>query len=276
MARLEIVDVTDEARFGLVPPCADPSFDHRTCDYWEDADRGSKARRPSWLPAPRTGSAAGTGSAPGALEIPTGAASTNPFAPAPRAEPNPFLPASKAAPNPFAPAFGEPARNPFLDDRTSIARRQSVRASARGPPHDRRRGPAQAAAPRPWPGHLRQLRQAAASRRRGRRLLPVRAAFRLPTGAAAEGAIPAAAGRAAAGGHHLHRHHGRRPAGAATRCGLSEEVCGDLAGRGFAAVEAYPEVRASGTRNAGRPARVLDPGRFPAGRGRRALPGHAP
>ena len=29
----------------LVPPCADPAFDHRSCDYWEDADRGSKAAR---------------------------------------------------------------------------------------------------------------------------------------------------------------------------------------------------------------------------------------
>ena len=40
MARLEIVDVTDEERFGLIPPCADPAFDHRTCDYWEDARSG--------------------------------------------------------------------------------------------------------------------------------------------------------------------------------------------------------------------------------------------
>lgn len=43
MANIEIVDVTDGLAFGRVPPCADPSFDHRTCDYWEDADRGSKA-----------------------------------------------------------------------------------------------------------------------------------------------------------------------------------------------------------------------------------------
>ena len=51
MPAIEIVDVTDETRFGLIPPCADPAFDHRSCDYWEDADRGSKASRPSWLPA---------------------------------------------------------------------------------------------------------------------------------------------------------------------------------------------------------------------------------
>ena len=39
----------DGATFALIPPCADPRFDHRTCDYWEDADRGSKQSRPSWL-----------------------------------------------------------------------------------------------------------------------------------------------------------------------------------------------------------------------------------
>jgi ribosomal protein S18 acetylase RimI-like enzyme len=49
MGTIRIVDVTDEAAFGRIPPCADPGFDHRTCDYWEDADRGSKAARASWL-----------------------------------------------------------------------------------------------------------------------------------------------------------------------------------------------------------------------------------
>ena len=42
---IAIVDVTDESAFALIPPCADPGFDHRSCDYWEDADRGSKAIR---------------------------------------------------------------------------------------------------------------------------------------------------------------------------------------------------------------------------------------
>ena len=46
---IRIVDVTDEASFALLPPCADPGFDHRSCDYWENADRGSKAARASWL-----------------------------------------------------------------------------------------------------------------------------------------------------------------------------------------------------------------------------------
>ena len=49
MGTIAILDVTDEATFGRIPPCADPGFDHRSCDYWEDADRGSKAARLSWL-----------------------------------------------------------------------------------------------------------------------------------------------------------------------------------------------------------------------------------
>ena len=55
-----IVDVTDEATFALIPPCADPTFDHRSCDYWEDADRGSKAIRLDWLEPPATESDAAT------------------------------------------------------------------------------------------------------------------------------------------------------------------------------------------------------------------------
>jgi GNAT superfamily N-acetyltransferase len=51
MAALRVIDVTDEASFGRIPPCRDPSFDHRTCDYWENATGGSKASRASWLEA---------------------------------------------------------------------------------------------------------------------------------------------------------------------------------------------------------------------------------
>ena len=50
---ITIIDVTDEATFGRIPPCADPGFDHRSCDYWEDADRGTKAVRLAWLEPPR-------------------------------------------------------------------------------------------------------------------------------------------------------------------------------------------------------------------------------
>jgi len=71
MAGLRIVDVRDAAGFGLVPPCVDARFDHRTCDYWEDADRGSRAARPAWL----------TRSAP-PPPASTPVAADNPFAPA--------------------------------------------------------------------------------------------------------------------------------------------------------------------------------------------------
>ena len=84
--------------FGLLPPCADPSFDHRTCDYWEDADRGSKAHRASWL---RTQGAGGGSPAP-----------------ARRSPANPFLAdlETRDAPeNPFAPRRATPA-NPFALD----------------------------------------------------------------------------------------------------------------------------------------------------------------
>lgn len=109
MTGVRIVDVTGEDTFRLVPPCADPGFDHRTCDYWEDADRGSKAARSSWLeaapapaPRPRPGNPFAAGD-----DEPV----ANPFAPAPRAGArsagdafNPFAPSDDAlADNPFAP-----------------------------------------------------------------------------------------------------------------------------------------------------------------------------
>jgi hypothetical protein len=91
---LRFVDVTDASTFGLVPPCADPSFDHRTCDYWEDADRGSRAARPTWLEPPAEAEPASAPRAP-----------RNPFAA--EADDEPF--------NPFAPAGATsgPTRNPF-------------------------------------------------------------------------------------------------------------------------------------------------------------------
>jgi ribosomal protein S18 acetylase RimI-like enzyme len=69
MAELRIVDVLDEQTFGLIPPCAYPRFDHRTCDYWEDAERGAKDARPTWLVAPK------------AAPEPPRPPSDNPFAP---------------------------------------------------------------------------------------------------------------------------------------------------------------------------------------------------
>src|SRR4051812_50188366 len=100
MSVITIVDVMDAAGFGLVPPCADPGFDHRSCDYWEDADHGSKAARLSWLKA-----SAGDGGKPG-----SGAPGEGPPA-------NPFL-AGLEAPEPVAHPFaaGGPP-NPFVTPR---------------------------------------------------------------------------------------------------------------------------------------------------------------
>lgn len=106
MTESRIVDVGDSATFALIPPCADARFDHRTCDYWEDADRGSKSHRASWLesrsqePAPKF------------------ALQDNPFAPTDleRPDENPFTGAARASiPDAFADddMFAVPMDNPF-------------------------------------------------------------------------------------------------------------------------------------------------------------------
>jgi len=79
MPELRIVDVRDERAFVAIPPCADPRFDHRTCDYWENAEHGSTLSRPAWLSAPPP-------AAPG------------PRSPAARSD-NPFARPSDAPPN---------------------------------------------------------------------------------------------------------------------------------------------------------------------------------
>ena len=233
MAAIEIVDIGDEARFELIPPCADPSFDHRTCDYWEDADRGSKTARPSWLRAGSTGSTGSTDASP-----------VNPFAPPPRSESNPFLPAPRAASNPFAPTSAGPARNPFLDDLVDSPDENPFA------PQRPARPTIAAEAPRklqllgrglgvfgtyakllivdgeaagycqfgPLSAYPRALRL--------RQLYPQLPDAPLP---AVITCIATTAG-ARRGGHALR---------------LVQEVCDDLAGRGFAAVEAYPEARAA-------------------------------
>ena len=106
--RIRIEDVTDAAAFGRIPPCADPGFDHRSCNYWEDAERGSKAARLAWLEA-------GAASSPAS---PRPGSGENPFAPS-RAEPvvNPFALTSRSTGSAYNP-FGddddtEPVVNPF-------------------------------------------------------------------------------------------------------------------------------------------------------------------
>src|SRR6186997_1866958 len=111
MAPIRIVDVTDRAAFDLIPPCADPSFDHRTCDYLEDADRGSKSARPSWLEADRS-----------AVTAPQPArTTTNPFlADLEEAKvANPFAADIPAASNPFARDDADDDDNPFAPRRAA-------------------------------------------------------------------------------------------------------------------------------------------------------------
>jgi ribosomal protein S18 acetylase RimI-like enzyme len=217
MAEARIVDVTDPATFELIPPCADPSFDHRTCDYWEDAERGSKAARPSWL--------------------------TSRPADSPPARPktgNPFLDdaAEGASFNPFAPASREPAFNPFLADDEPVANPFA--------PAPRARPTVGADAPR----KLRLLGRglgvfgsyakvlvvdevAVAYAQFGPlsaypRALALRDLYpQLP-----ESPLPAVITCIATTAGARRQGHARK---------LVDAVCEDLGGRGFAAVEAYPE-----------------------------------
>jgi len=216
------LDVTDEAGFGRLPPCADPGYDHRSCDYWEDEARGSKAARLDWLdPAPPTSGA-----------------------PAP----------TRASTNPFLADAGrmEPVANPFA--------RSGTPAIPGLVPDDDGDGPANPFAPPPRPGPAvaagapRKLRLLARGMgvigsyakillrgeetlaycqfgpltaypraQRTRDLYPQLPDAPLPAVITCISTVPAARGT-----------------GAGLR--LVEVVCEDLAARGFAAVEAYPEV----------------------------------
>jgi hypothetical protein len=125
MDSIRVVDVVDDDAFRLVPPCANPGFDHRSCDFWEDADRGSKAARLAWLQP------AGTPS----LTAPTAPRSSNPFLA--------DLEAKAPALNPFA--VNRP--NPFLTPGEDEAPRgQSIRAATACPTNGRAGCAAQAPA----------------------------------------------------------------------------------------------------------------------------------
>ena len=225
MPGVVIVDITDEATFGRVPPCADLRFDHRTCDYWEDADRGTKSHRAAWLQA--------AGPAQPRRAPPP---EDNPFAPPPRAaEYNPFDPRAGAteADAPFAPVARDDelvssVENPFSP------RRVVERPLATGVPRklallDRGRGlfgsyakvlltddePVAYAQFGPLSAYPRALRL--------RDLYP-----QLPSAP-----LPAVITCIATTADGRRRGHARR---------LVDAVCADLAGRGFAAVEAYPDL----------------------------------
>ncbi len=255
MDAIRVVDIVDEATFGLIPACADPGFDHRSCDYWEDADRGSKAARLSWLEPSRRSSA------DSAVARPRPA--------------NPFLAdleaAEAAPPNPFA---GARPSNPFLtpgeDDDAGIpdnpfaptpVKRPAVPAEAPRKLQLLGRGLGVAGSyakvllrdERPLVyaqfGPLTAYPRA----QRTRDLYPALPDAPLPA------VISCIATTAEA-----------RGAGLARR--LVDAVCADLAGRGFTAVETYPEVGAArNATSAATPefweslgfARAVDDERFP-------------
>ncbi len=219
MAALRIVDVVDRDGFGLIPPCADPGFDHRSCDYWEDADRGSKAARLAWFD-------------PAAAEPPPRPTAPNPFGG--DAEPafNPFAPRGPKGPafNPFAASGEDAVDNPFAPQREA---RPGVAADAPRKLQLLGRGlavfgsyaklllqddePAAYCQFGPLSAYPRALRV--------RELYPRLPASPLPA------VITCIATTAAGRGQGLART-------------LVEAACDDLAGRGFSAVEAYPEPNA--------------------------------
>jgi ribosomal protein S18 acetylase RimI-like enzyme len=222
---VRIVDVLDVESFALLPPCADPAFDHRSCDYWEDASRGSKAARPSWFEAPVPSTVAPASLAPGPAD--------NPFAPRRVATlpANPFA-ASRddRADNPFARA-GDDGPNPFL-----VRRDEVVAATGDAPP---------------------KLRLLA----RGARVFGSYAKVMLVDGTSVAYSQygPLTAYPRAQRLRDLYPELPQSPPPAVITCiattaagrdqgwaaRLVAAVCGDLAERGFVAVEAYPEVGAS-------------------------------
>lgn len=208
--------MADLAAFGRIPPCADPRFDHRTCDYWEDADRGTKAARAGWLAAPP----------------PSG----------PRRRPeladNPFAPPIKSVggANPFATAFGsdDSADSDVLGDENPFAPTARERPLREGVPRklallDRGRGifgsyarmllindePVAYAQFGPLSAYPRAVRL-----RELYQQLP-----RAP--------LPAVITCIATTAQARRQGHGRR---------LVENVCLELSDRGFAAVEAFPDL----------------------------------
>jgi ribosomal protein S18 acetylase RimI-like enzyme len=221
MTAVRIVDVTNEATFRLVPPCADPGFDHRTCDYWEDADRGSKAARLAWLESEPA-------------RPPRRPAAANPFALEGENEP---------AVNPFAAgSAGPPAFNPFAADEDD-------------PLADNPFAPRQERGPRVGSDEPRKLRLLG----RGRRVFGSYAKVALVDDEAVAYTQfgPLSAYPRAQRLRELYPQLPAAPLPAVITCiattpearhrgyalDLVAAVCSDLAGRGFAAVEAYPERR---------------------------------
>ncbi|HZM72464.1 MAG TPA: hypothetical protein VFC71_03735 [Candidatus Polarisedimenticolia bacterium] len=219
MTELRVIDVVDGDGFARLPLCADPGFDHRSCDYWEDADRGSKAARLAWFD-------------PSAAEPAARPKAANPFSS--DAEPafNPFASAGSKAPafNPFALDDAGDEDNPFAPKREA---RPGVAAGAPRKLQLLGRGlavfgsyakvllrddePAVYAQFGPLSAYPRALRV--------RELYP-----RLPASP-----LPAVITCIATT---------REARGAGLAKTLVAAICDDLSGRGFSAVEAYPEPNA--------------------------------
>lgn len=217
---ITIVDITDEAGLRGIPSCVDPGFDHRTCDYWEDDRRGSKAARLSWLePAPPP--------------APEPERPFNPFAPAPSAPAvNPFDPragqgASRVLLDPFGDDDAEPIDNPFAPRRE---RGPAVAADAPRKVHLLARGLAVFGS---YAKVLEEDGEPVAYCQFGPlsaypRAQSVRDLYPMLPSSPLPAVITCIATTAAARGRGLAK-------------ALVLAVVEDLAGRGFSAVEAYPE-----------------------------------
>jgi ribosomal protein S18 acetylase RimI-like enzyme len=222
MGLIRILDITDESGFARIPRCADPGFDHRSCDFWEDDRRGSKAARLSWLE-------------PSAQPAPEPARPANPFAPTAAPAANPFDPRAASRPagslldllgdaeeepldNPFAPnrprgpavAPGAPRKLQLLDRGLAVFGSYAKVLEADGEPAAYCQFGPLSAYPRA---------------QRVRELYPRLPSSPLPA------VITCIATTAAARGQGLAR-------------SLVLAVVDDLAARGFSAVEAYPEPEA--------------------------------
>ncbi len=222
--RIAIVDVTDGSTYSLLPPCADPGFDHRSCDYWEDVERGSKAIRLDWIERATEPAARATGrSAPdNPFLADLGERAANPFAPPGRGggAANPFRADDddEAVDNPFAPRRAErPTVGEGAPRKLRLLGRGLGVAGSYAKVLLRDDVPAVYCQFGPLTAYPRAQRT--------RDLYPALPDAPLPA------VITCIASTAAAHGAGLAR-------------ALVQVVCDDLAGRGFAAVETYPEIGA--------------------------------
>ena len=255
MDGIRVVDVVDEETFRLVPPCADPGFDHRSCDYWEDADRGTKAARLAWLE--RSGGTSSSSSPP------------------PRTPPaNPFLADLEAAGPPPANPFAVQRPNPYLASGDDAPDAPAANPFA---PPPRERPTVAADAPRKLQLLARGLGIAGCY---------AKVLLRDDTAVAYAQFGPLTAYPRAQRTRDLYPALPDAPLPAVITCiattadarhlGLARRlvdvVCADLEGRGFTAVETYPEVGARpDATSAAAPAfwetvgfvRAIDDARFP-------------